>query len=324
MLSQKISASALGALLALASFALFSTHDVIIKNLGGTYSPIQVMFITSLLSFPILTLVLMRDPNPETLLPKHPYWIIFRSCIGVISALSAFYAVTHLPLSQFYAFLFASPLIITLLAIPMLGETVGLRRGIAVICGLIGVMIVLRPGSSAFTGGHIAAIIAACAGALVSIITRKISADERRVVMILYPMMINLIVTGLVLPFVYVQIPLADLGLFAIDTLLVLVAMWFLVTAYQKAPAVIVAPMQYSQMIWATIFGILLFSEYPDWPTYVGTGVIVLAGAYILRREASGGSSKNQPVLETRTRGGHAITVRVGQLLGLRRKHSKD
>ena len=152
---------------------MFSTHDVIVKKLGVTYSPFQVVFITALLSFPILTLVMMRDSTPDTLQPKHPYWVTVRSIVGVVSALCAFYAVTALPLSQFYAFLFASPLIITILAIPMLGEVVRMRRGLAVLVGLIGVLIVLRPGSSEFTTGHLAAITAACAGAFVSIITPR-------------------------------------------------------------------------------------------------------------------------------------------------------
>lgn len=318
-----LSNNATGAALALAAFAVFSTHDVIVKKLGATYSPFQVVFMTALLSFPILTLVMMRDHKPDTLQPKHPYWIATRSIVGVVSALCAFYAVTALPLSQFYAFLFAASLIITVLAIPMLGEVVRLRRGLAVVVGLIGVLIVLRPGSSEFTAGHFAAITAACAGAFVSIITRKISAEERGVVMIIYPMMSNLIITAMILPFVYIQIPLAYLDLFAIDAVLVLVAMWLLVSAYTHADAIIVAPMQYSQIIWATLFGIFIFSEYPAWQTYLGTTVIVLSGAYILRREASGEVSENTPVLKTRTRAGSAITLRVGHILRRRRKQGK-
>lgn len=318
-----LSANASGAIFALMSFAIFSTHDVIIKKLGASYSPFQVVFITALLSFPILTLVMMRDHKPDTLRPKHPYWIAIRSVVGVGSALCAFYALSSLPLSQFYAFLFAAPLIITVLAIPMLGETVRLRRGLAVLVGLGGVLIVLRPGSSEFTTGHIAAIATACAGAFVSIITRKIGVEERSVVMIIYPMMANLIISAMILPFVYVQIPLADLGLFAIDTVLVLVAMWLLVTAYTRADAIIVAPMQYSQIIWATLFGIFIFSEYPEWQTYLGTAVIALSGAYILRREASGDVSQNTPVLKTRTRAGHTMSLRVGHILRRRRKRQE-
>ena len=309
-------------MMALAAFAVFSTHDVIVKKLGATYSPFQVVFITALLSFPIITLVMMSDQKPDTIRPKHPYWMTIRSIVGVAAALCAFYAVTALPLSQFYAFIFASPLIITILAIPMLGEVVRLRRGLAIIVGLVGVLMVIRPGSAEFSMGHIAAITAACAGAFVSIITRKIGAEERGVVMMIYPMMSNLFITALLLPFVYLQIPLTDLGLFAIDTLLVLTAMWLLVAAYTRTDAIIVAPMQYSQIIWATVFGYFIFTETPERQTYLGTAVIVLSGIYILKREATSDASENTPVMKTRTRAGHVMSVRVGHML--RRQRRRD
>ena len=320
MPTPKLSATTLGALFGLLGFAVFSTHDLIIKQLGSTYSVFQIVFFTSLLSFPIITLVLMRDHKAGTLQPVHPYWMALRCLSGAASGLCAFYAIGVLPLSQVYAFLFAAPMIITLLVIPILGEIVRLRRGIAIGVGMLGVLIVLQPGASPFEAGHIAALVAAFAGALVSIITRKIGKEERGVVMILYPMMTNLALTALVLPFVYVEVPVADLGLLALDALLVLIAMALLVTAYTKADAITVAPMQYSQIVWATLFGILLFDEYPSWPTYVGTAVIVLSGLYILKREATDDVSSTTPVLKTRTRPGHVNTLRVGHILRRRRK----
>jgi len=319
MPSIKLSPNSAGAVFALIGFAVFSTHDLIIKQLGSTYSTFQIVFYTALFSFPLLTLVMIRDHKPTTLRPVHPYWIAVRSLAGVVSGLSAFYAISTLPLSQFYAFIFASPLLITLLAIPILGETVRLRRGLAVLVGLVGVLIVIRPGMAPFTDGHIAAPIAAFAGAMVSIITRKIGRDERGVVMILYPMMTNLIVTAMALPFVYIPVPLEHLGLLAVDSVLVLIAMSLLVKAYTHADAILVAPMQYSQIIWATIFGIFLFNEYPAWQTYLGTAVIALSGFYILRREATGNVSSNTPVSKTRTRIGHTMAMRVGDALRKRR-----
>ena len=319
MRTLKLSPNSAGAVFALVGFAVFSTHDLIIKQLGATYSTFQIVFNTALFSFPLLTLVMIGDHKPTTLRPVHPYWIAIRSLAGVVSGLSAFYAISTLPLSQVYAFIFASPLLITLLAIPMLGETVRLRRGLAVLVGLFGVLIVLRPGAEPLTGGHIAALIAAFAGALVSVITRKIGREERGVVMILYPMMTNLIVTAIALPFVYVEVPLAHLGMFAVDSVLVLIAMTLLVKAYTNADAILVAPMQYSQIIWATIFGILIFNEYPEWQTYLGTAVIAMSGFYILRREATGNVSSNTPVSKTRTRIGHTMAMRVGDALRKRR-----
>lgn len=309
-----------GALCALLGFGVFSVHDVIVKQLGATYSTFQIVFFSALLSFPLLSIALMSDHRPGTLRPVHPWWLALRSLSGAASGLSAFYAISTLPLAQVYAFIFASPLLITLLAIPILGETVRLRRGLAVVIGLLGVVVVLNPSATPLTSGHIAALGAAFAGALSSIIVRKIGKEERRVVMVIYPMMTNLIVTAMILPFVYVEVPIGDLGLFAIDAVLVLIAMSLIVAAYARAKAIVIAPMQYSQIIWATLFGILLFEEYPDAHTYVGAAIIALSGVYILMREASAGASQNTPVLETRTRIGQTAGWRVGDRLRRRRK----
>ena len=86
-----------GALLGLAAFAAFSVHDVLVKQLGVTYSAFQILFYSALISFPLITLVLIRDHKPGTLLPVHPWWIALRSISGSASALCAFYAFTTLP-----------------------------------------------------------------------------------------------------------------------------------------------------------------------------------------------------------------------------------
>lgn len=305
----------IGAGFGLLGFAVFAVHDVIVKHLSTNLSTFQIVFFSALLSFPIITLVLIRDEKPGTLRPHHPWWVALRSISGTASGLCAFYAVGALQLSEFYAFLFASPLLITVLAIPMLGETVRLRRGLAVVVGLIGVLIVLRPGTSDLNSGHIAALAAAAFSALASIVMRKVGQEERRVVMILYPMLTNLAVAGAMLPFFYVPLPLSDLGLLAVDSLLVVTAMGMLVIAYSKADAILVAPMQYSQIVWAALFGVFLFEEYPVWQTYLGTAVIAASGLYILKREATSDVSRNTPVLETRTRMGHSLTLRVSAMM---------
>lgn len=308
------------ALLGLAAFAVFATHDVIIKLLGSSYSAIQILFFGALLSFPIITVILMRDAQPGTLRPKHPGWIALRSLSGSFAALGAFYAFSVLPLAQVYAILFAAPLLITLLAIPILGETVRLRRGMAVLAGLCGVIVVLRPGGTEFGLGHAAALVSAVTGALNSIVVRKIGAEERTVVMILYPMMTNFVLMGIALPFVYRPVPLVDFGLMAIVSAMVLVAMALLIMAYQRGEAVMVAPMQYSQILWAALFGALFFDEYPDTATFIGAGIIILSGLYILRREAGSDASSNQPVLRTRTRVGLPAGPRVGSFMKRTRK----
>ena len=304
-----------GALFGLAAFTLFSCHDMLVKQLGGIYSPVQVLFFTALLGFPLAILLAMHDGKPATLRPAHPGWMLARSVSVVIAWLSAFYSFSVLPLTQVYAVIFATPLFITMLSIPFLGETVRFRRWTAVIVGLGGVIIVLRPGTADLGIGHIAALTCALAGAFNSIVVRRIGREERNVVLVLFPLLANFAVMGIALPLVYVPMPLTDLGLVSLVALLSFVAVLCLIRAYKSAEAVVVAPMQYSQIVWATVFGALLFAEIPDMPTLVGTAVIVTSGVYILLRENSGNHSTHQPVLRTRSRIGVSNGLRVGPLL---------
>lgn len=291
-----------GVALALASFAIYATHDVLIKYLGGLYSPFQIVFFSVLFGFPLVTFLMMRDGKGSSLRPVHPGWMALRTAIIVVNAGTAFYAFSVLPLAQTYAILFAAPLLITLLAIPILGERVGLRRGGAVLVGLCGVIIVLQPGVMEFSLGHLAALVAAVCGAMNAVIMRKIGGAERSVVLLLYPMMANVVVMGAALPFVYRPMPGLDLLAAAVIAAFALIATWLLILAYRLAPAAQIAPMQYSQIIWAAIFGALFFDETLDIGTAIGTAVIVGSGLYIVFREDRGGRSATKPVLRSRSR----------------------
>ncbi|WP_208349761.1 DMT family transporter [Pseudaestuariivita rosea] len=308
-----------GALLALAAFGVFATHDAIVKVLGAQYAAFQIVFFSVLLGFPLVLLMLMRDKTRGDLRPKFPVWTAVRTLAVVITGASAFYAFSVLPLAQTYAILFASPLLITILAIPVLGEKVGIRRWLAVIVGLVGVIIVLRPGSAELSLGHAAALTAAIGGATASVIVRKIGRVERSAVLMVYPMVATFIVMACLLPFVYVPMPLVDFALSGVIAALAFIATLCLIAAYRNGEAVIVAPMQYSQIIWASAFGYFYFKEVVDVPTFVGAGIIIASGLYIVLREGRKNVSNTTPVLRTRTRFETGTNLRVGPIL-----HSQD
>ena len=303
-----------GAIFALMAMGIFATHDAVVKTLGASYSPFQIVFFASLLSFPPVAVIMLNDARGGSLRPRHPGWVLFRTMLTVITGLTAFYAFTVLPLAQVYVILFASPLIITILAIPILGERVRARRWAAVLVGLVGVIIVLRPGQAALSLGHLAALTAAVAGATASVIVRRIGADERSVVLLLYPMVANVIVTGLALPFVYRPMPVADLGFLAVIAGFGLTASFLVILAYRAGEAAIVAPMQYSQILWATVYGYFLFGEGLDGATILGAGVIIASGLYIVFRETRTGASAHRPVTEERGRTETATTPRPSLL----------
>jgi drug/metabolite transporter (DMT)-like permease len=227
-----------------------------------------------------------------------------RALTAVATGVLAFYAFATLPLAQTYAILFASPLLITVLAIPLLGEKVRARRWAAVVAGLIGVLIVLRPGAVPFEWGHLAAILAAVSGATGAIAMRKIGGAERSAVIFLYPLLATLGAMGAALPFVYRPMPLAELAGMGLIALMAFAAMLCLIGAYRRAEAVVIAPMQYSQIIWATLYGYLLFDEGIDLSTAIGAGIVIASGVYIVFREASAGASETKPVLRAPPRPG--------------------
>jgi S-adenosylmethionine uptake transporter len=303
-----------GAVLALLAFAIFATHDLVVKYLGGVYAPFQIVFFSTLMGFPLVTLMLIGDRSDGNLRPRHPWWTAIRTFAAAITGVSAFYAFATLPLAQTYAILFASPLLITLLAIPILGETVRFRRGAAVVVGLIGVMIVLRPGQVDLNLGHLAALTAAVSSAFASIIVRKIGNEERSAVLLLFPMLANFLCMGAVLPFVYEPMPFLHLAGLALMALMGFVAMLCIIAAYRRAEAVMVAPMQYSQIIWAAIYGYFLFGEKPDLYTALGATVIIASGIYIVLREAHTGTSRTTPVLRTRSRAETGTAPRISQI----------
>ena len=304
-----------GAFYALIAFAVFATHDVVIKVLGASFGPAQLVFFSTLFAFPMIAVMLMRDKTEGNLRPVHPWWTAIRTACATTNAIAAFYAFSVLPLAQVYAILFATPLVITILSIPVLGEKVGFHRWAAVVVGLIGVIVVLRPGAEAFTLGHAAALACAFVGGFASIIVRKIGREERTVVLMIYPMLANFIVMGALMTLNYRPLDLTELGGIGAFSALGFIGGLLLIAAYKASEAAVVAPMQYSQIIWATIFGYVFFGETVDLPTVLGASIIIASGLYIVFRESRGGHSANTPVLRTRSRASSASSFRISPFL---------
>ena len=131
----------------------------------------------------------------------------------------------------------------------------------------------------------------------------------------LYPMMTNFLVMGAILPFVYKPLPVLDLGALAVMAVLAFAASLMLIAAYRNGEAAVIAPMQYSQMVWAVLFGLLLFDESVDVQTIAGSAIIIASGLYIVLRENTSDASENRPVLRTRSRPETGTVPRVGPLL---------
>jgi len=316
-MSTRLSPSATfrGVGLALAAFSLFSLHDALIKSISGV--PVfQIVFFSVLFSFVPFVFVLALGKQEISLRPNLPGLIALRCLFTVGSLLSVFYAFGNLPMTQVYSLLFSAPVLITLLSIPLLGEHVKLIRWIGILLGLAGIFIVLRPSTMALTAGHLAALLAAVCVAFSAVITRKIGAREHSVTLMLYPMLTNIVVSGFLVLWVYQPMPGIALAKVCAVGLISVLGQMLLINAYRSTEAQYIAPLQYSQMLWAILYGALVFNESIDRNVIIGSSIIVFSGLLFMWRELV--TSVTQPVLRTRnlrmTGGPQAVSAESDKL----------
>lgn len=268
-----------GVLCGLLGFGLFSLADAMIKFLGGTYSPVQIVAFAGLFTLPLIGLLWLAAP--VSLRPVYPGLMALRTAALIGNGLLVTYAFTVMPLAQAYAIFFTLPLILTLLAWPLLGDRVDLIGALAVIIGLVGVIVALNPGRVAFGIGHVAAFGGVVLAAVHYLIVRKTGGAEANVPMLLYPILGQTAAAFLLLPGRYVPMPPADLAAIAALTLAGFTGTLMMIAAYRAAAPVIVAPTQYSQIAWAALIGALFFDEPMTAHAALGMGIIAVAGVMI-------------------------------------------
>lgn len=274
-----------GIFFAIATFACFSTADAMVKLLSGGYSVVQIYFVTTLFAaIPIAALVWFSG-RPIVLRPRFPKAVALRTLLLAIDMGGAYIAFSRLPLATAYTLIFAGPLVVTALSPLLLGESVGRHRWTAVAVGFLGIVVVLRPGIAPLDIGYLAAFSAACAFGLALIITRQIGGRESDTAMLVWMIVGKGAISGVLAPFAFVPIAMHDLMLMAAVGLLAGIAHIFVVQAFKQAPPATVAPFQYTQMIWAVIYGFLIFGDVPDAYVITGLALVTASGLYILWRE---------------------------------------
>jgi drug/metabolite transporter (DMT)-like permease len=216
-------------------------------------------------------------------LPLH----VLRGLLGALGGLCGFYAYSQLPLADAYAIVFTTPLLITALSFPVLGEPVGWRRWSAVGVGFIGVLIMLQPGVAPIGLGALGAFAGACLSALSILLVRKLGTTESTASIALYSNLTVAPLIGLLLPFGGIVPSLLDFCLMAAAGLIGGIALMVLIAAYRSAPAALVAPFQYSQMMWAILIGFAIWGDIPEPAKLLGAAVVAASGLFILYRETA-------------------------------------
>jgi drug/metabolite transporter (DMT)-like permease len=273
----------LGIGLILLSMLVFSIMDGISKGLAAELHPIQVawgrFFFVTLSLVPLLA---WRRPPLRTTQPvRH----VVRGVAMLGSSVCFVFALAHLPLAEASAIGFASPLMITALSIPLLGENVGIRRWSALIVGFIGVLIVIRPGGATFDYAAIYPLLSAACWAFGIIITRQMQATEDVLTTLTWSTVVGFAILSAAVPFTWSPVGAIEWVCFVLLGVLSTVGQLFLINAFRYAGASLLSPFSYSQMLWATIIGWLAFAQLPDVPTWIGTSIIMASGVYTLHRE---------------------------------------
>ncbi|HZH25721.1 MAG TPA: DMT family transporter [Azospirillaceae bacterium] len=280
----------------------FATMDVLIKLLGAGYSPWQIHFVRVLFAWLPFLYVLRRDGGLPALRTGRIGLHLVRAVIGMLTFVSYAYAFQILPLVDVYAISFASPLLMTLLAVPMLGEAFGWRRGVAICVGFLGVLVVLRPTTGTLTGPMMVPLAGTLLYCLSMILGRLLSRTDTNAAILFYLNVVGLITSSTAMLFIG-QWPVepSDWVLFAGIGLLGSVAQILQLQAFRLAPPSVVSPFQYLAILWGLGFGWFLFGEWPDGWSLFGSVIIVASGLYILWREAMVRGSR-RPVAEAKPR----------------------
>jgi S-adenosylmethionine uptake transporter len=269
------------------AYVLFSSSDSTVKALGDSGMPIfEILFFNILVSFATFGFAKpASEPWSHTFRMHRPRLVFARAIFGLVGSLTGAYAFTTLPLAEAYSLIFLLPTFATIFSIPILGDHVGWRRSLAIALGFAGVLLVVRPGFRELHWGHVAAAVAAVAGAFSMITLRVLGPTERRTSLLAVLYLTNLAVDGFFMLFDFHVPTRGQVGLFLIGGLCAGFGQIAMLVATHNAPPNRVAPTQYSQMIWAVVFGAVFFGELPDAVAFAGMALIVLSGLFTFLRE---------------------------------------
>lgn len=275
-----------GVLLGFMAFAAFAISDAFVKSLRGSLPAYEAVFFGAALGLTALPFIKgAGDRWRDVVLAQRPSLWLVRAGASAVGSIAAVVAFTALPMAEAFVLIFLLPIFVTILSVLVLKEHVGWRRWSAVVAGFVGVLVVLRPGFRVLGIGHLAATVCGLSGAVSMIALRLSGAHEKRVTLYGAGMIGSMLVAGVMMLARFRWPDPAQWGLLLGYGLLAALGAVLLMLATQKAPANHVAPTQYSQMLWAVLFGYVLFDDPLDWPMAIGIAIILGAGLFTFVRE---------------------------------------
>jgi S-adenosylmethionine uptake transporter len=273
----------MGVLLMAVSMVFFGTADTIAKFMTAGYPALQVVGIRQMgLLVGVLIYVLLRGTSE--LRTRRPKMQLFRGLCATVSATLFVLALRHIPLADATAIAFVAPFFVTILGAILLKEKVDAARWAAIGLGFLGMVVVIRPGFDSFHPAYLLVLASAALFATRQVISRFLGATEKTITTVAFTAATSAGILALVQPFVWQTIKPGDIWLFVLYACAAGLGEFLVINALEIAEAVVVAPLQYTMIIWTTCYGFLVFGDVPDVLTICGTAIIVASGAYTLQR----------------------------------------
>ena len=274
-----------GILCMIAGVLVLTTQDAITKWLTAGYHAGEIMFYRGLFSFIPIAVLLWREGGAAGMRSRRPALNLVRALLALATSVLIVTAFAHMPLADVLAVVFASPLILTALSGPLLGEHVGWRRWSAVGVGFVGVLLLTRPGTGALDLAVLLPLGAAFFSALRDITTRRLGGHASPTTILLYTQAVATLAAAPSLAVNSGWPGLLDWLLFAAAGILVGLAHYLIIQAFLFAQAVAIAPFRYLALVWAMLIGFLVWGDVPDLWAIAGSSLIVGSGLYMLHRE---------------------------------------
>lgn len=270
-----------GVALLLASLFFFATMDATAKHLAQTYSIPLLVWVRYLVHCLLMATLLGPRHGWRLVATRRPGLQVARGLMLVGCTVFVVAALARMPLAETMAVIFTAPLLVAILAGPWLGERLTGGRWLAVMAGFAGVLLIARPGTAVTFDGLACALIAAVCNACYQLFTRQLAGSESTTTLVFYTALVGTLAMSLGLPWFWRElpgIPLADAAAIASLGALGGIGHFLLTRAFRHAPASLLSPLTYVQLIWATLLGALVFSEWPDALSALGMVVIVGGG----------------------------------------------
>jgi drug/metabolite transporter (DMT)-like permease len=268
--------------------ALFSAMDAQLKLLAAHYPPLEVAFLRGVLSLPFVIVPVILRGRLERLKPVNVPLHLVRGVMSVVMLTSFVYAVRETSITATYSIFMCAPLVIAALSVPMLGEKVARAQWVAIGVGLAGVLLMLRPGGSRWsTMGGVAAVIAVAMYALSVITLRRLAQTDTTESMVFSFALLLSVGAGLLAIPGWEPLRASDWPMLFGVGLTGAMAQGFITNAFRHAPAAVIAPFEYTALIWGAALDLAIWHVLPSGVTLAGGSVVIGAGLYLIHREAT-------------------------------------